>query len=170
MTTPHWLGPIRQSAFVVSDIEAAATEWVETQGVGPWFLYQVEIPDTNYRGQTVPMRARMGLAQSGGQQVELIQPDPDVASIYNEYLDSGGTGLHHVCYWADIERAVSHFETVGCSLVQRGQTGNGNEFAYLTGTAGVPYVELVDPNGAMAGFFAAIADAAVDWDGSDPLR
>ena len=104
MTPPTWLGPIRQTAFVVADIEATAREWAEVHGVGPWFLYQVDIADTDYRGSKVPMRARMGLAQTGGQQIELIQPDPDVPSIYREFAEAGGTGVHHVCYWGDVDR------------------------------------------------------------------
>jgi hypothetical protein len=170
MTNPTWLGPIRQSAFIVDDIDAAAMEWVRTQGVGPFFAYEVEFAETTYRGRTVPMRAGMALAQSGGQQIELIAPDRAQESIYTEYLDAGGTGLQHVCYWADVDRAIAHFEQLGCVLVQDGVTGNANRFAYLTGAAGVPYVELVNPRGGMATFFESIAAAAVDWDGTDPVR
>jgi hypothetical protein len=111
--TPTWLGPIRQTAFVVDDIDAAAQQWVDTHGVGPWFLYDVDIENTSYRGTNVSMRARMGLAQCGEQQIELIQPNPDTPSIYNEFLESGGTGVHHVCYWADIRQAVDHFQACG---------------------------------------------------------
>ena len=55
-TAPTWLGPIRQTAFVVPDIEKAAREWAHTQGVGPWFLYHVEVENTLYRGERVTMR------------------------------------------------------------------------------------------------------------------
>lgn len=50
-TAPTWLGPIRQTAFVVADIEKSAREWAEVQGVGPWFLYHVEVENTLYRGE-----------------------------------------------------------------------------------------------------------------------
>jgi Glyoxalase/Bleomycin resistance protein/Dioxygenase superfamily len=170
VSAPIWLGPVRQTAFVVDDIEAAAWTWVDTHGVGPWFLYEVDIAGTTYRGQTVPMRARMGLAQTGGQQIELIQPDPSVPSIYTEFLANGGTGVHHVCYWADLDRAVAHFTDTGAEVVQRGLTAAGNGFVYVTGSAGLPYVELVDPQGQMAAFFDLIARAADGWDGTDPVR
>ena len=49
----------------------------------------------------------MGLAQSGGQQIELIEPEAGLPSIYTEFVDAGGSGVHHVCYWADIDRAVT---------------------------------------------------------------
>ncbi len=170
LSAPTWLGPVRQTAFVVGDIEAVARQWVDVHGVGPWFLYDVAIEGTSYRGQQVPMRARMGLAQTGAQQIELIQPDPDVASIYNEFVAAGGRGVHHVCYWANIDRAVEHFTESGAELIQDGTTSAGNRFVYLSGSCGVPYIELVHPEGAMQDFFDRIARAGEDWDGRDPFR
>jgi hypothetical protein len=169
MTHPTWLGPIRQSAFIVSDIEATAREWARVHGVGPWFLFDVSIDGTNYRGDTVPMRSRMGLAQSGTQQIELIEPDLSVPSLYREFLEAGGTGMHHVCYWADVARARDHFVSTGAEVVQEGVTANGNEFLYVTGSCGVPYVEFVDPTGGMLTFFNRIAAAAETWDGVDAI-
>jgi len=167
---PTWLGPIRQTAFLVPCVEDAAREWVEVHGVGPWFLYDVDLPEITYRGRTVPMRARFGLAHCGGQQIELIAPDLDVPSIYTEFLDAGGRGVHHVCYWADIDRAEAHFVTNGAEVVQAGTTGTGARFSYVTGSCGFPYLEFVDPAGGMKAFFDRVAAAALDWDGTDPFR
>jgi hypothetical protein len=167
---PTWLGPIRQSAFIVDDIDAAAMEWVNTHGIGPFFAYRVEVEGAVYKNRPTPMRADMALAQTGMQQIELIRPDADVPSIYNDFIDAGLSGLHHVCYWADLDRSIGHFTDMGCTLVQHGRTGNDNRFAYLTGTPGVPYVEIVDPNDTMARFFSGIASAAENWDGTDPIR
>ena len=46
MSSTSWLGPIKQTAFVTNDIEATAQRWVDVHGVGPWFVYTVDIPDT----------------------------------------------------------------------------------------------------------------------------
>ena len=62
MTTPSWLGSVKQTAFVTHDIEATAREWVDVHGIGPWFIYTVDIPDTQYGGRSTPLKARMGLA------------------------------------------------------------------------------------------------------------
>ena len=94
MTTPRGLGTIRQTAYVVDDIEKTAAEWAAVHGVGPFFLYDVDTPSI-YRGRETPMRGRMGLAQSGIQQVELIQPDLSVPSLYTELLYATGPGFHH---------------------------------------------------------------------------
>ncbi len=165
------LGPLRQSAFVVSDMEAAAAQWVAVHGVGPWTIFDFDLADAQYRGETTRMKARMGLAQSGGQQIELIEPDLAYPSLYKEFLDNGGgSGLHHVCYWADIDAAQAHFTGQGAEVVQHGETSNGNRFLYMTGACGVPYVEIVDPNESMTAFFDHIADIAKDWDGTNPIR
>jgi hypothetical protein len=111
----------------------------------------------------------MGLAHTGGQQIELIQPDLSLPSIYREFLEAGGTGVHHVCYWANIERSRQHFEAQGAQVVQHGVTATGNEFLYLSGSCGLPYLEFVDPNESMAAFFAKIAEAAAHWDGVEAI-
>ena len=115
------------------------------------------------------MKARMGLAQSGTQQIELIEPSSE-PSIYTEFLDSNRRGIHHVCYWAEIAAAREHFQSLGCEQAQYGTTRNGNEFLYMTGTENIPFVEIVDPNQSMATFFDHVATSAHNWDGSDPVR
>ena len=169
-TNATWLGPIRQSAFVVNDIEVAAHEWAALHGVGPWRISNVEIPNTTYRGENTLLRARMSLAQSGGQQIELIEPDMTLPSVYREFVEAGGTGLHHVCYWANIQRSREHFAKSGSEAVQEGITAAGNEFLYITGNCAMPYLEFVDPNDTMMARFTQVAEASASWDGNNPVR
>lgn len=167
------LGPIRQLAFVVDDVETAARQWVSSQGAGPFVVYDVDLTETWYRGTTTRLWARMALGQLADQQIELIQPLDAAASVYREYLDAGGTGLHHICYWHDVDAASDHLRLEGYEMVQHGITGGGQRFAYLAGPAGTPYVELVDPeanDGAMARFFAHVASLSQGWQGEDPVR
>ncbi len=169
---PTWLGPIRQTAFIVDDLDAAMQRWLDETGAGPWFVFDVDVEDATYRGERVRLRSRTALAQSGGQQIELIEPDLSVGSVYKEHLDAGRAGVHHICYWADLDRAGALLESRGNTLVQAGTTPNGVRFEYWTGTIDAPYIELVDPRpgDGMSRFFAAIAAAAENWDGRDPVR
>jgi len=169
MSSTSWLGPIKQTAFVTNDIEATAQKWVDVHGVGPWFVYTVDIPDTRYQDQLIPLKARMALAQSGSQQIELIEPS-DNPSIYKEFIDAGREGIHHICYWANINEARSHFAAIGYPEAQYGVTGNGNEFLYVYGSQDIPFVEIVDPNESMTAFFELVAQSARNWDGLDPVR
>lgn len=167
-------GPIRQLAFVVDDLEDAARHWVTSQGAGPFFVYDVDLIDTWYRGTPTRLWARMALGQLADQQIELIQPLDTAPSVYREYLDGGGRGLHHICFWHDVDDASARLCQQGYEMVQHGRTSGGQQFAYLGGpTTATPYVELVDPGaggGAMADFFAHVAIAARHWDGSHPIR
>ena len=170
---PRGLGTIRQTAYVVEDIEKSAAAWAAVHGVGPFYLYDVDTPSV-YRGRETAMRGRMGLAQSGIQQVELIQPDLSTPSLYTELLDASGPGFHHVCYWVDIDDARDHFLAHGSELVQHGVTPDGNRFVYVSGavsgTCAVPYVEFLDPNEGMMKLFDLVERAAIDWDHRDPVR
>lgn len=169
MSVAAWLGPIRQTAFVVRDIEAAAHEWAERYGIGPWFIGEMDFPDIFYRGKQTRMHAKGGLAQSGDMQLELIEPDISIPSIYTEFLDAGGTGVHHVCYWCNLDRAREHFGAMGSAQVQGG-FAHGLEFLYMEGFAGFPYIEFIDPAPEHLARYKKIADAAIGWDGSEPIR
>ena len=169
MTSASWLGPIRQTAFVVRDIEAAAMEWVHRYGVGPWFISDISLPSTIYRGERVPFAIKGGIAYSGDMQIELIQPDPSIPSIYNEFLAAGGGGVHHVCYWCNLDSAREHFGAAGSAEVQSGEFRN-LEFLYMEGFAGFPYIEFIDPGEEQLSRYAMISNLAATWDGSDPIR
>ena len=164
-----WLGPIRQTAFIVTDIEAAAKEWVDRYGIGPWFISELDFPNTVYRGNSTRLHARCGLAQSGDMQIELIEPDMSIPSVYTEFLNRGGTGVHHVCFWCDVAAARTHFGAAGSAEVQGGMA-RSTEFLYMEGFAGFPYIEFIDPSTEQLARFKKISDAAVNWDGSDPIR
>lgn len=170
--TPTWFGPIRQTAFVVSDIEAGINRWIDETGTGPWFVFDVYVPDSIYRGQTLPTRLRAALAQSGTQQIELIQPNLSEDSAFKEFVDAGHTGIHHIAYWVDPDEAHKHLEANGNELVQSGATSAGNKYTYWSSSVGVPYIEFIhpQPGDQISAFFAKVAAAADGWDGSNPIR
>ena len=89
---------------------------------------------------------------------KLIQPVSGT-SIYTEFLERGGPGLHHVCFEVDdIDAARARAEAGGLAVVQAGSMMDGAmEFAYVDGSsAGAPYVELARIGPDMAAFFDAI--------------
>jgi len=132
-----------QIAWVTRDLDATekalttllgAKKWIRMPGVrfGP--------EACTYRGGPADFVADISLSYAGDTQLELIAPVTG-QSIYTEFLDSAGPGLHHICIEADdVERAVSER---GAEVVQRGVMPGGMEFAYVTAQdAGVPYIEI----------------------------
>ncbi|MBL1074808.1 VOC family protein [Nocardia sp. 2] len=158
-------GPITQIAWVVTDVAASEKFLGATLGAGTW----IRMPDVHfgpetcrYRGEPADFTAHIALAYSGDTQLELIQPVRGT-SIYTEFLERGGPGLHHVCVEPDdFDAALKDAAAQGIDVVQQGDMGGQMRFAYLDGAnAGVPYLELAEIGPNMRLFFDQIKkDAA----------
>ncbi|GAB3208459.1 VOC family protein [Nocardia tengchongensis] len=157
-------GPVTQIAWVVTDIEASERFLKTTMGAGGW----MRMPDIHfapetcrYRGEPADFTAHISLSYSGDTQLELIQPVRG-KSIYTEFLERGGPGLHHVCMEPeDFDAALKDAAARGIPVVQRGDMGGEMRFAYLDGTdSGVPYIELAEIGPNMRLFFEQIKKGA----------
>jgi catechol 2,3-dioxygenase-like lactoylglutathione lyase family enzyme len=143
-----------QIAWVTRDLDATekalttllgAKKWVRMPGVH-------FAPDTcTYRGRPADFVADISLSYAGDTQLELIAPVAG-ESIYTEFLDRGGAGLHHICIETDdLERALAQR---GADVVQRGLMPGGMEFAYVSAQdAGVPYLEIAHIPAEIRAFF-----------------
>jgi len=68
-------------------------------------------------------------------------------SVYSEFLDAAGPGLHHVCLEAPdsdaFDTTLHEAEANGTPVVAQGTMPGGMRFAYLSAAdAGVPYLEV----------------------------
>ena len=166
------LGEVRQVGYVVKDIERAMRLWVD-MGVGPWF-YAEEVPveDFFYKGVPSALEMSVALANSGHLQMELIQQRNDAPSLYRDFLQTTGEGAHHISYWTeDFDEQWKHLLSCGYTVGHSGNIGVQGRFIYfvnedLPGTI----IELSEVSGFKGEYFKAIAEAATDWDGSDPIR
>src|SRR5690606_25691883 len=102
MTPPLFMANrIIQMAWVVQDLERAMKAWINTNGVGPFFVAPLQnlVDRLDYRGQAVNLAAtdvRLALAQAGDIQVELVEQRCDSPTFYRELVPAGRAGLHHV--------------------------------------------------------------------------
>ena len=132
-----------QIAWVTRDLDATekaltillgAKKWIRMPGVhfGP--------DACTYRGKPADFVADISLSYAGETQLELIAP-VNGQSIYTDFLDRAGAGLHHICIEVeDVERALAERDA---EAVQRGLIPGGMEFAYVSAeAAGVPYIEI----------------------------
>ncbi|WP_067566477.1 VOC family protein [Nocardia acidivorans] len=158
-------GPITQIAWVVTDVARSEQFLGATLGARRWTrMPDIHFgPDTcTYRGEPADFTAHVSLAYNGDMQLELIQPVRG-DSIYTEFLERGGPGLHHLCLEpADFDGALKDAAAQGIDLVQQGTMGGQMRFAYLDGAAaGVPYVELAEVGPDMRMFFEQIKKGAL---------
>jgi len=168
------LGPVRQVAYVVDDIEKAMQEWINI-GVGPWF-YVEKVPVENYRykGKPYDLDMSVALTNSGYIQIEIIQQRNDAPSLYLDYPQTAGGGIHHVSHWLeseDYDKKIKELLDLGYIVGHEGSIGPNGRFAYfihekLPGTI----IEISEMSGFKGEYFKAIADICMNWDGSDPIR
>ncbi|MEU0499186.1 VOC family protein [Mycobacterium sp. NPDC006124] len=149
-----------QIAWVTRDLGATETALTQLMGARKW----VRMPDVHFgpdtcihRGRPADYVAHVSLSYAGDTQLELIEPVRG-ESVYTEFLDASGPGLHHVAIEADDQ---AHFETIlddaerdGASVVSRGTMPGGMSFAYLSAAqAGVPYLEVAHVPSEIRAFF-----------------
>jgi hypothetical protein len=164
---------IIQMAYVVEDIHRAMKLWSEKLRVGPWFLLEHFTGEQPiYRGQ--PSRADTALAMSfaGHMNIELIQSNDDHPSVYKEHIDRHGYGFHH---WgiatADFAGDLKRYETMGMQVAFRLGVPTWGEVAYLDTSGALPgFVELIETSSSMERTFGGFYGAALNWDGSNPIR
>lgn len=138
-----------QIAWVTRDLDATEAMLSALLGARTWTrMADVHFaPDTcTYRGAPADFTAHVSFSYAGDTQLEVIQPVRG-ASMYSEFLDTSGPGLHHVCVTAPDPEAfrdrVAAAEAAGAELVGQGVMAGGMHFAYLSGPeAGVPYLEF----------------------------
>lgn len=117
-------GSVIQVAYVVRDIEAAMRRHWEVCGIGPWAVHSfnpTKVQDFIYRGKPATHTCLLALAWTDKTQLELLQPVTGY-SIYDEFLETKGEGLHHVkLYHADCAKAVAHYARHGYPVIQSGR-------------------------------------------------
>ncbi|HZT90116.1 MAG TPA: VOC family protein [Stellaceae bacterium] len=168
----RFFGPLRQMGFVVRDIERAMRHWIEVCGVGPWF-YADRLPLTafRYKGRPYDIHISVALANSGDVQLELIQQRDDTPSLYRDFLAAGHEGLQHWSSWPENyhelrERALARGWTIG----QEGESERGPFIYFLEEGHPGTIIEMSEATPTRTRIFDAVREAAIGWDGSDPIR
>ena len=167
--------PIRQLAYKVNDLEAAAAAHYRQFGSGPFFvLRHVALASSQHRGVERRFDHSSAYGQWGSVMVELVvQHNPDDSALHDMFpWGSGKEGLHHTALFVDdLDAAIARFAAEGAPLAQLSVTTSGTAFAFVDTRASLGHMlELYEPTGQLAGFYEFVADAAQDWDGRDLLR
>lgn len=111
-------GPVVQIAYVVPDPEAAARQWHERHGAGPFFLrHHVPVSDVMHRGQPSSFDHTSAYGWLGGVMIELFtQHDRSPSAVTERFADGQG-GLHHLaCIVDDHDAALAEAERRGLTV------------------------------------------------------
>ena len=167
-----FLGPPVQIAYAVVDAKEAAARWAADFGAGPFFVAEhIPVTDVVHRGVPGEFDHTSAYGQWGSIMVELVQDHGTGPSAVRDLYAPGESGLHHMAYFVDdIEDATAALGGMGFELAQTALAGatrfNFIDAVELTGH----FFELYEPSDALVRFYDKVAKAAIDWDGSDPVR
>lgn len=128
---------ISQIAVVCRDLEKTMETYTKLLGWGPWSVFRHEPPrlhDTVVRGVRVDYTMLGAETHVGDMGFELLQP-LEGPSIYKEWLDEHGEGLHHVAVMLhDFDESTElkkRFAAIGSPVLMGGRIGETIEFFYL---------------------------------------
>lgn len=162
-----------QMAYVVPDLRKAMAAWTDRLKLGPWFLFDPFKPAVqHYRGKPTELSTSIGMAFAGHMQFELIQQNNDVPSVYRDGVKKHGYGFHHWGYaTTDFDRSLAALQAKGYEPVFTLQPDPSTRLAYMDSTADLPgYIELIEASAATEALFTMMYQAALGWDGKDPVR
>jgi len=126
---------VHQVALVVRDVEATMRWYADEIGIGPWRVALLEPPrltDMRVRGEPVEYSFKYAVAWTGDTMWEIIEP-VDGPSIYKEFINDHGEGVHHILVkhdGLDFDTALEQFADRGCTPAMEGRIGD-IRFAYL---------------------------------------
>ena len=122
-----------QVAIVVKDLRASMKHFWEELRVGPWKIWRFgsqNLTDMTLHGKPAEYSFIVGMAYVGDVSMELVQP-LEGESIFREFLDSKGEGIHHLkCTSPDAEIVVENFKKGGGRVLQSARIGDA-AFHYL---------------------------------------
>ena len=128
---------ITQVAAVVRDLRSSLEAYHKALGWGPWNVYEHKPPmlhSTELHGKPTEFTMLGAECHVGPIVFELLQP-LEGPSIYKEWLDEHGEGLHHVAVMVptheQADQTRAHFQELGAEVLMGGRIGETIEFYYL---------------------------------------
>lgn len=119
---------IYQVCAITDNLEKTMQAWVDTLKIGPWLVRSFDdttMSNLKVGGKLVtePYKFLIGITMVGNLEFELIQPVYG-PTIYQEYLDRRGPGLHHIkekITGVPMEQVFQEYEDIGVGVMQTGK-------------------------------------------------
>jgi len=173
-------GQIFQLGFVVPDVDASMRFYAEQLRIGPFSCSRgFKAPDGWYRGATDMPELTLAQAYTGSIFVEFIQQHDDTPSVYKEFIEKCGYGLHHygiAVATEEYDQMLEHYYSRGFENVFTDNLPGGTRIRYIgpkniediektRNEAGAGYFECVEVLENQEKMFSRLCEAARQWDG-----
>jgi catechol 2,3-dioxygenase-like lactoylglutathione lyase family enzyme len=128
-----------QVGFIVKDIETSARKYAETFGLPTPPIIQTPGFDkakTTVAGAPSEATAKLAFFHLGQLTIELIEPD-EKPSVWRDFLDKNGEGVHHIAFRVDNTKAAeSALAKHGIKTEQKGlYTDASGMYTYVDSAA-----------------------------------
>ncbi|MFA5524816.1 MAG: VOC family protein [Tissierellales bacterium] len=164
--------PVRQIAYFVPDVEAAALRHSALFGSGPYFVaHNIPLSLCRYRGQQAELDHSSAYGQWGEVMIEFVQQNNPGPSVFKDIYPTG-QGFHHVALIVDnLEQTRLQFEEAGYPTALYAEVGPGAGFAMMDCVADYGhFVELYEPSPPLLGVYDTVKSASTSFDGTDVIR
>ncbi len=127
---------ITQVAVVVKDLRKTMEAYHRILGWGPWSVYEHKPPilhDQELHGKLENYSMLGAEVHCDPIDFEILQP-LEGPSIYKEFLEKRGEGLHHVSVVSraeDVDKALVDFKKNGVDVMMSGRLGESIRFYYM---------------------------------------
>ncbi len=165
--------PIRQIAYYVADVRAAALRHMALYGSGPYFVADhIPLRRVFHRGREAALDHSSAYGQWGALMIEFVQQNDPGPSVFRDMFSEGGEGMHHVALIVDdLAAARARFEAEGLEVALHAEMMNGFAFEMVDATARYGHmIELYEGVPTLTGFYDMVRDASIGFDGRDPIR
>ncbi len=124
---------IDQLGFLYNDIKKQAKLMKSMFNLPKFIFSGPKSHSYIYEGRESEVILDVGISRIGNTQIELIQLI-DGECIYNQFLDQGKEGLHHIgLYVENVQQSIKDFEKIGIKPIQTGRVLR-HIFAYMDTT------------------------------------
>lgn len=165
--------PISHVSYAVENLEKAVEHWRTVFGAGPFFVVgRVEFDEISFNGGPCVWEHSAAFGQWGSICVELQQNRRTAPAAFTRLVLPGRLPVvNHVAYLSETpEEDSRELAAAGHPLFLHARFG-GIEMRFHDTTAAIGHpVEIHRDSEGLRANFSRIAAAALDWDGSNPLR
>jgi hypothetical protein len=171
---PSILGPAKQIAYMVDDIDRAMQHWRDEYGVSPFLVTRNAMPLSNayYRGEKAhDTRVNIAFAYVGDMQLELIELIGDTPGLYKEAIDREHYHLHHYAVLVDDFPAAYQWalDNGFDAVIDSGVDGLAR-MSYLENPDSGLILEIIEWNALTRPYFEGIERLVKSLDGSQPIH
>ncbi|RYD59963.1 MAG: hypothetical protein EOP60_00615 [Sphingomonadales bacterium] len=165
-------GPIRQLGFMSRDIDRSMRHFVDTWGVGPWYVLRNLPVPMRYEGEQTDLVISIAMANCADLQLEIVVQHNDAPSLYRDALaKTPDLHVQHVAIWAEDPAAVeAGAREKGWQSVFETLSPPGRSVFVIHPDAPEVCIEISDRDPFKDAAREAIKQIASTWDGSEPVR